>query len=117
LEAFGCVRIFREKESGAKTERLQLRRLLSSLKPETTLVVTRLDRLARSTADLLHILQVVSSKQATFLSLASAGEHPHTKIRQLEQKGEDEGRLTYLWLLVVVFLFMLYGLYVWRVGK
>ena len=34
------------------------------------------------------------------------------KISQLEQKGEEEGRLTYLWLLVLVFLFMLYGLYV-----
>jgi hypothetical protein len=35
------------------------------------------------------------------------------KITQLEQKGEEEGRLTYLWLLVLVFVFMLYGLYVW----
>ena len=35
------------------------------------------------------------------------------KISQMEQKGEEEGQLTYLWLLVLVFLFMLYGLYVW----
>ena len=35
------------------------------------------------------------------------------KITQMEQKGEEEGRLTYLWLLVLVFVFMLYGLYVW----
>ena len=35
------------------------------------------------------------------------------KITQLEQKGEEEGHLTYLWLLVLVFVFMLYGLYVW----
>ena len=33
------------------------------------------------------------------------------KISQLEQKGEEEGRLTYLWLIIMVFLFMLYGLY------
>jgi hypothetical protein len=38
------------------------------------------------------------------------------KISHLEQKGEEEGRLTYLWLLILVFLFMLYGLYVWSVG-
>jgi len=38
------------------------------------------------------------------------------KISQLELKGEEEGRLTYLWLLILVFLFMLYGLYVWGVG-
>jgi hypothetical protein len=35
------------------------------------------------------------------------------KITQLEQKGEEEGRLTYLWLPVLVFGFMFYGLYVW----
>ena len=35
------------------------------------------------------------------------------KITQLEKKGEEEGSLTYLWLLVLVFVFMLYGLYVW----
>lgn len=38
-----------------------------------------------------------------------------TKISQLEQKREEEGRLTYLWLIVLVFLFMLYGLYTWGV--
>jgi hypothetical protein len=38
------------------------------------------------------------------------------KVSQQEQKGEEEGRLTYLWLLLLVFLFMLYGLYVWGVG-
>ena len=37
------------------------------------------------------------------------------KISQLEQKGEEEGRLTYLWLIVLVFLFMLYGLHTWGV--
>jgi hypothetical protein len=30
-----------------------------------------------------------------------------------ELKGEEEGRLTYLWLIVLVLLFMLYGLYTW----
>ena len=37
------------------------------------------------------------------------------KIHQKELIGEEEGRLTYLWLIVVVFLFMLYGLYTWGV--
>ena len=37
------------------------------------------------------------------------------KISQLEQKGGEEGRLIYLWLLILVFFFMLYGLYTWRV--
>ena len=35
------------------------------------------------------------------------------KIHQKEVAGEEEGRLTYLWLIVLVFLFMLYGLYTW----
>jgi hypothetical protein len=38
------------------------------------------------------------------------------KISQLEERGEEGGRLTYLWLLVLIFLIMLYGLYVWGVG-
>jgi hypothetical protein len=33
------------------------------------------------------------------------------KIHQKELAGEEEGRLTYLWLVILVFLFMLYGLY------
>ena len=36
-----------------------------------------------------------------------------TKIHQKELVWEEEGRLTYLWLIVLVFLFMLYGLYTW----
>jgi hypothetical protein len=37
------------------------------------------------------------------------------KIRQKERAGEEEGRLTYLWLIVLVFFFMLYGLYTWGI--
>ena len=37
------------------------------------------------------------------------------KVHQKELKGEEEGRLTYLWLIVLVFFLMLYGLYVWGV--
>ena len=37
------------------------------------------------------------------------------KIHQKELAGEEEGRLTYLWLIILVFLFMLYGLYAWGV--
>ena len=37
------------------------------------------------------------------------------KIHQKELAGEEEGRLTYLWLIIIVLLFMLYGLYTWGV--
>ena len=37
------------------------------------------------------------------------------KIHQKELAGEEEGRLTYLWLIILILLFMLYGLYAWGV--
>jgi heme/copper-type cytochrome/quinol oxidase subunit 2 len=37
------------------------------------------------------------------------------KVHQKELAQEEEGRLTYLWLIVLIFLFMLYGLYTWGV--
>jgi DNA invertase Pin-like site-specific DNA recombinase len=62
--------VFREVASGAKTERPQLRRLLSQLADGDVLMATRLDRLARSTRDLLNILAAISDKEAGFRSLA-----------------------------------------------
>jgi Resolvase, N terminal domain len=59
----GCDRIFQEKISGAKTDRPQLTRLLPSLQPSDTLVVTRLDRLARSTLDLLNIVKATALRK------------------------------------------------------
>ena len=37
------------------------------------------------------------------------------KIHQKELASDEEGRLTYLWLIIIVFLFVLYGLYTWGV--
>jgi DNA invertase Pin-like site-specific DNA recombinase len=69
LEAAGCARIFREKVSGAKTDRTELNKLLRALRNGDIILVTRLDRLARSTRDLLNILALVSDKSAGFRSL------------------------------------------------
>jgi DNA invertase Pin-like site-specific DNA recombinase len=69
LEAAGCARVFREKVSGAKTDRTELRKLLRALRNGDIILVTRLDRLARSTRDLLNILALVSDKSAGFRSL------------------------------------------------
>jgi DNA invertase Pin-like site-specific DNA recombinase len=55
--------------SGAKTDRAQLRRLLDQLEAGDVLTVTRLDRLARSTRDLLNTLAAISGKKAGFKSL------------------------------------------------
>src|SRR3954454_14987443 len=52
LTAAGCAKVFREVASGVTTERVQLRRALAKLENGDVLMVTRLDRLARSTRDL-----------------------------------------------------------------
>jgi len=69
LTAAGAEKVFREVASGAKTDRTQLRRALDALGPDDVLMVTRLDRLARSTRDLLDTLAAISGKQAGFRSL------------------------------------------------
>ena len=70
LQAAGCAKIYSEKASGAKSSREQLHALLKGLEPGTTLVVTRLDRLARSTIDLLTILKAIADRGCLFKSLA-----------------------------------------------
>jgi DNA invertase Pin-like site-specific DNA recombinase len=69
LTKAGCKKVFREVASGAKTDRAQLRRLLDQLEPGDVLTVTRLDRLARSTRDLLNTLAAITGKKAGFTSL------------------------------------------------
>ena len=69
LKAAGCKTLFPEVASGAKTDRAQLRRLLGQLDGGDVLMVTRLDRLARSTRDLLNTLAAINSKKAGFRSL------------------------------------------------
>ena len=70
LTAAGAVRVFRETASGAKSDRKELARAVAALDPGDVLMVTRLDRLARSTLDLLHTLKAVADKGAGFRSLA-----------------------------------------------
>jgi DNA invertase Pin-like site-specific DNA recombinase len=70
LKAAGAARIYRETASGAKTDRRELGRALRSMTAGDTLLVTRLDRLARSTRDLLNILDAVAKAGAGFRSLA-----------------------------------------------
>jgi DNA invertase Pin-like site-specific DNA recombinase len=69
LTAAGAEKVFREVASGAKTDRAQLRRLLDQLDAGDVLTVTRLDRLARSTRDLLNTLAAITGKEAGFRSL------------------------------------------------
>jgi len=72
LRAAGCAKVYSEKASGAKTDRPELAKVVRKLDEGDVLVVTRLDRLARSTRDLLNTLATIADKGAGFRSLADA---------------------------------------------
>jgi DNA invertase Pin-like site-specific DNA recombinase len=70
LHAAGAAKVYAEKLSGARTDRPELAKILKRLDADDVLMVTRLDRLARSTRDLLNILDVIGKAGAGFKSLA-----------------------------------------------
>jgi DNA invertase Pin-like site-specific DNA recombinase len=72
LKAAGAERVFREKVSGARADRPELKRLLRALGPGDVVLITRLDRLARSTRDLLNILAGFAESGVGFRSLNDA---------------------------------------------
>ena len=69
LSAAGCEKLFEEKISGAARNRPSLEKLIEQLRKGDVLVVTRLDRLARSTSDLLRITERLTKKSAGLQSL------------------------------------------------
>jgi DNA invertase Pin-like site-specific DNA recombinase len=70
LHAAGAAKVYAEKISGAKTDRPELEKVIKRLETGDVLMVTRLDRLARSTRDLLNILDTIGKAGAAFKSLA-----------------------------------------------
>jgi DNA invertase Pin-like site-specific DNA recombinase len=107
LKAAGAERVFAEKVSGAITDRKALAKAIAALNDGDVLLVTRLDRLARSTRDLLNILDNISRWNAKFRSLADAWADtttPHGQLmitvlaglaqfeRHLIRARTDEGR-------------------------
>ncbi|MDN3562856.1 recombinase family protein [Paeniroseomonas aquatica] len=70
LREAGCRRVYAEKVSGARRDRPELERLLDQVREEDVVVVTRLDRLARSTRDLLNIAERLRDVDAGLRSLA-----------------------------------------------
>jgi len=65
----GADKVFKETVSGAVTHRQQLKRALDALNEGDVLLISRLDRLARSTRDLLNTLAIIAEKKAAFRSL------------------------------------------------
>jgi DNA invertase Pin-like site-specific DNA recombinase len=72
LRNAGAAKVYREKVSGAKTNRAELMKVVNKLEPGDVLMVTRLDRLARSTRDLLNLLNTINERGASFRSLRDA---------------------------------------------
>ena len=69
LKAAGAGTIYREKISGARADRPQLVKLMASLKAGDVVLVTKLDRLGRSTRELLELIDAISKAGAAFRSL------------------------------------------------
>jgi DNA invertase Pin-like site-specific DNA recombinase len=69
LQAAGCDRLYQEKESGAKADRPELMAMLDYARHGDTVVVCKLDRIARSTKHLLDIVDTLQDKGVTFKAL------------------------------------------------
>jgi DNA invertase Pin-like site-specific DNA recombinase len=98
LRAAGCAKVFKEKISGAKTDRPELVKAIGRLEPGDVLVVTRLDRLARSTRDLLNVIAAIAERGAGFKSLKDAwadttSAHGRLMLTVLGGLGEFEREL------------------------
>ena len=66
LENAGCDKVFKEKRSGVDAGRPELKRCLEYLREGDTLLVTKIDRLARSTSDLYRIVSQLADKGVSF---------------------------------------------------
>jgi DNA invertase Pin-like site-specific DNA recombinase len=108
LRGAGAEKVFAEKVSGIVTDRKQLAKAIASLAQGDVLLVTRLDRLARSTRDLLNVLATIAERGAGFRSIADAWADtttPHGRLmltvlgglaefeRELIRARTDDGRM------------------------
>ena len=75
--------VHREKVSGVRADRPQLAKLMGSLKPRDIVLVTKLDRLGRSTRELLDLIDQIGKAGASFRSLGDP----------LWDTGSSQGRL------------------------
>ena len=83
LKTAGATTVYREKVSGVRADRPQLAKLMASLKPGDVVVVCKLDRLGRSTRELLDLIERIGKAGASFRSLGDP----------LWDTGSAQGRL------------------------
>jgi len=76
LKAAGAEPVYSEKQSGVKTDRAALARLIASLEAGDTVLVTKLDRLARSTRDLLNTLAAIGEAARALSRWVTLGQIP-----------------------------------------
>jgi DNA invertase Pin-like site-specific DNA recombinase len=74
--------LFKERISSARRDRPELARLLDRLRRNDVVVVTRLDRLARSTGNMLGIAEAIRAKEAGLLSLAELRADTTSPVRR-----------------------------------
>jgi DNA invertase Pin-like site-specific DNA recombinase len=70
LKKAGCQKIYREKVSGATRQRPEFQRMLDQIRVGDVIVVWKLDRLARSTRDLLETIETIQAAGAKFQSIS-----------------------------------------------
>ena len=110
LKASGVDKVFSEKESGAKSNREQLKACIEYVREKDVLVVTKLDRLARSMVDFWNIVNEIESKGASLQILnmgldtstpngklvmgvlSSVAEWERSMIRERQQDGLERAK-------------------------
>lgn len=70
LKKAGCQKIYREKVSGATRQRPEFQRMLDQIRVGDVIVVWKLDRLARSTRDLLETIETIQEAGGKFMSIS-----------------------------------------------
>src|SRR6266478_9343961 len=83
LRGANYAKIYREKVTGAHSDRRELLKLLHALAPGDVVTVTRIDRLARSTFDLFGIVKQIVDAKAQFRSLAEPSADTGTSTGRL----------------------------------
>ena len=83
LRGAGCTKIYREKVTGAHSDRRELLKMLDALDAGDVVTVTRIDRLARSTFDLFGIVKRIVDTKAQFRSLAEPWANTGTSTERL----------------------------------
>lgn len=69
LKVAGCTKVFQEKVTGSKKKRPELEKMLEQLRPGDIVVIWKLDRLARSTKDLIDLVNQIQERKAELQSL------------------------------------------------